>query len=139
MRESTRQFLERYSDKIDDTKELLTLGRSMLKQLEYVDLLLTLKSCDIDINDKDIFNVNYNKYAVTWENNDILIHSFYNNLYKNNLQRQKVIAGLDKLTRGHFIDKFKSHNKQKVDIQLIESSLYPRNYKLTNQQIFYRN
>ena len=132
MRESTRQFLEHYSDKIENIEGLLSLGRSMLKQLEYVDLLLTLKFCGIDINDKDIFNVNYNTYVVTWENNDTLIYSFYNNLHKNNLQRQKVIIGLDKLTYGDFIDKFKSYNGQKTHIQLIEKNLYPRNYKLTD-------
>ena len=132
MRESTKQFLERYRDSIENIEGLLILGRSMLKQLDYVDLLLTLKFCDININDKDIFNVTYNTYVVTWENNDTLIYSFYNNLDKNNLQRQKVIIGLDKLTYGDFIDKFKSYNGQKNHIQLIENNLYPRNYKLTD-------
>ena len=132
MRESTRQFLERYSDKIEDIKGLLTLGRSMLKEPEYIDLLLTLKSCDIDIDDKDIFDVSYNKYVVTWENNDTLVVSFYRNMYKNNLQIQKSINGLDKLTRGDFIDRFKSYSGQKTHIQLIESSLRAGNYKLTD-------
>lgn len=132
MRESTRQFLERYSDKIEDIKGLLTLGRSMLKDFEYVDLLLTLKSSDIDISDKDIFNVNYNKYIVTWENNDTLIHSFYNNLNKNNLAKKKTFVGLGNLTRGNFVKKFRSQHGQKTDVFILNNGLSRESYKLTD-------
>ena len=76
MRAPTKQFLEHYSDKIEDIKELLILGRSMLKELDYIDLLITLHSADIKINESDIFNLSYDKHVVTWEPNDTLIHSF---------------------------------------------------------------
>ena len=132
MRESTRQFLERYSDKIDDTKELLTLGRSMLKDFEYVDLLLTLESSDIQIDGSYIFNSNYNKHVVTWETNDTLIHTFYDDLDKNNLAKKKTFAGLDNLTRRDFVKKFKEQNGQKADVFILNSGLARENYRLND-------
>lgn len=132
MRESTRQFLERYSDKIEDIKGLLTLGRSMLKDFEYVDLLLTLESSDIDINESDIFNLSYDKHVVTWETNDTLIRSFYDDLDKNNLAKKKAFAGLDNLTRSDFVKKFRSQYGYKTDVFILNSALSRANYKLNN-------
>ena len=132
MRESTRQFLERYSDKIEDVKGLLMLGRSMLMDFEYVDLLLTLESSDIQIDDRDIFNINYNKHIVTWETNDILIHSFYDDLDKNNLAEKKTFVGLDNLTRSDFVKKFRSQHGQKTDVFILNNGLHRENYKLNN-------
>lgn len=132
MRESTRQFLERYSDKIEDIKGLLTLGRSMLKDFEYVDLLLTLESSDINIDESDIFNLNYDKHVVTWETNDTLIYNFYNDLDKNNLAEKKTFVGLDNLTRSDFVKKFRSQHGQKTDVFILNNGLHRENYKLNN-------
>lgn len=132
MRESTRQFLERYSDKLEDIKGLLTLGRSILKEFEYVDLLLTLNSSDIQINESDIFNLNYDKHVVTWENNDTLIYSFYNNLDKNNLAKKRTFAGLDSLTSGDFVKKFRSQHKYNTNVFILNSGLFRDDYKLNN-------
>ena len=132
MRESTRQFLEHYNDKIDDTKALLTLGRSMLKDFEYIDLLITLNSADIRVNESDIFNLNYDKYVVTWETNDTLIKSFYDNLDKNNLAKKRTFAGLDNLTRGDFVKKFRSQYGYKTDVFILNNGLSRANYKLND-------
>lgn len=137
MRELTRQFLERYSDKIEDIKGLLALGRSALKDFDYVDLLLTLKSADIKINESDIFNLNYDKHIVTWETDDTLIDSFYDNLDKNNLAKKKTFVGLDNLNRGDFAKKFRSQHGQKSDIFIINNGLYRENYKLNNSVDIY--
>ena len=130
MRAPTKQFLEHYSDKIEDIKELLALGRSMLKELDYIDLLIALHSADIKINENDIFNSNYNKHVVTWETNDTLIHSFYNDLDKNNLAKKKTFVGLDNLTRGDFVKKFNSQHWQKSDVFILNSSFNRENHKL---------
>ena len=132
MRESTRQFLEHYNDKIDDTKALLTLGRSMLKDFEYIDLLITLNSADIRVNESDIFNLNYDKHVVTWETNDTLIHSFYNDLDKNNLAEKKTFVGLDNLTRSDFVKKFRSQYGYKTDVFILNNGLSRANYKLND-------
>ena len=138
MLESTSQFLERYSDKIDDTKELLTLGRSLLKEFEYVDLLITLASADIKINESDIFNISYDKHVVTWEINDTLIHNFYDNLDKNNLAKSKTFPGLDKISVGLFVHEyFDVKYKGKAHVQLFRNPNYPEYYKLSDKVEFF--
>ena len=72
------EFIEKYANLLDsDITDFQIMARNFLKRSDYTELLLALKSADIDLNEAAIFSPEFDKYSILWIDTTNLDYEFY--------------------------------------------------------------